>query len=218
MKRKRYSPAKERTLSQVHKKLQELDVKRQILLEVNREWFSRCPESVLGDVTINPDGKPPFKRRVILRLDHDEHAISTDYVEKGKASFYFALRDSELPLYINDETLGDYEKKIIEDRFKGDLFEIPFRQDIVDEHEKISRRFSLLWSLTSGYKKILIRYVRKLMDKKPSKRYTDPKELILLEVEGYTYYFQHERGGYSIKPIDPNSIVTYVGGPDDETI
>lgn len=215
---KRYTYARERTLSQVHKKLQELDQRRLELIEENRDWFSRCPDKILGDITVRPTNKKPYQRRVLLGVDHKEYAISKDYPDKSNDAFFYALRDSELPLYINDEGIGKSPRKIIEDRLKGELFEVPINQDLVDEHEKNSRQFSLLWALIRGYKEILIRYVRSKEVNNPVKRYMDPSEMILLEIEGYTYYFKHERGGYSIQPIDPSSITTYIGGPDERSI
>ena len=215
---KRYIPAKERTLSQVHKKLQELDLKRLELLEANRDWFSRAPDKLLGDIFVRPEGKKPYTRRMLLSLNHKEHAISKDYPDKGNDAFFYALRDSELPLYINDEGIGKSPRKIIEDRLKGELFEVPFRQDLVDEYGKNSRQFSLLWALIRGYKEILIRYLRSKEVNNPVKRYMDPSEMILLEIDGYTYYFKNQRAGYSIQPIDPSSITTYIGGPDERSI
>lgn len=204
-----YVHAKSRTFAEVHNKLLELGEKLKGLNKWNDDLYSRIPPMILGDVKIYPEGKLPFMRRVIYYTDHVEGSSHTGFPDQGSSDYYMSLRDEELPLFVNKD-LPNIHKSIIEDRLKGEIKEIPIRQDLVNEKEKLSRRYRLLHNVIHGYKKLLTEYVQREINK--NKRMYDPTELAVLDIDGVLYYFSGTPNSYNVKPlssikflkVDPN--------------
>jgi len=182
---------KDRTLQQVHHRIQDLKDKAEKHWVKNSAWFDSTPEIFMG---ITPDG-----RRIIFDMNHDEKSHHCAYPVGHNNWFYRALKDSELPVHINKAT--DNGRIIIEKRLKGELKEIPIMQDLVDQKEKLDHKYHRIHQLMGAYEEILINH---LYNNRTYNKY-DITDLILLSIEGYTYFFSATNGSH-IKLIRDHSV------------
>lgn len=96
--------------------------------------------------------------------------------------------EDELPLMLHDPV---YEpgKDLLEQRLKGTLKGAPYRQDLVDARKNLDIREGHLWAVLGYYEDLLVKYVRNKNISRPF----DLSKLIILTIQGYTYYFLRDR-------------------------
>ena len=190
---------KDRTPVDAHHRLQELYKKREALAEVSSQWFNKTPKDAFLGHTI----REGMKQRVLycMHNDSDLKSYSTEYPDQGydrhKRHLLRALRDKELPVYINHPDYQDPRSQVtLQSRLKGEYLEIPYHQDLVDEREKLDHQSKRLWSVIRAYESILEDYVG---DKKNKSSYSNA-EILIYTIEGHDYYFKNYSNDKTMLP------------------
>jgi hypothetical protein len=199
--RKYHQPYRDRDPKEVHEALQRMFKRSSDLGKRNSEWFDSTPDKFMAKY-YPKDGESDELRTVIYHMDHKERSHHNDYIWEGQdRKWALALRDSELPLYAHDESLDNETQRIIQQRLKGELKEIPIIQDLHDEKEVIDRKWSRVRSTIGA----LLEYFKNIIWDEISKvpRRYDFTKVYVLEVEGTEYHFLNDRG---VTYLDPGEV------------
>jgi hypothetical protein len=105
---------------------------REIRLE-SKNLLENAPEEFMGDIKTEKGSKRPL----IITQEPTRGSYSKDYPDANYKATLRALRNDQLPLYINEQ--GTF-KDIIVERLKGIRKEIPIRQDLIDTYEDLEKK------------------------------------------------------------------------------
>lgn len=121
-------------------------------LTESKRLIDNAPKEFMGDV-FDASGS---KRSVIITIDKDKGDKGTyvkDFPHMDRRTFLRALRDDQIPLFINEE---DAFKEVISSRLKGTRKEIPILQDLMDRYEELNSKAERCYNLISKLEKKII--------------------------------------------------------------
>jgi hypothetical protein len=181
---------KDRNLIVVHRRLQQLYLKKEALIKVSGAWFKSTPKHQFLGITKDNMGKD---QRVIYYMGEERNSFSKEYPDNGydhnKKHYLRALRNEELPLHVNHPDYQSIQaQRILQSRLKGEYLEIPYHQDLVEQRDKLDHQFNRIWKVIGCYEKILEDYV----EEHKKKDYFNTTTLLIYTIEGHDYYFKSQ--------------------------
>lgn len=148
----------------------------------SKRLIYNAPNEFMGDV-FNASGS---KISVIITIDKDKGTYVKDYPHLNRRTFLRALRDDQIPLYINEE--GAF-KEVISNRLKGTRKEIPILQDLMDRYEELNSKAERCINLISILEKKIISliYEKKIIGLAGHKPSITPLALTILQIGNHEY-------------------------------
>lgn len=174
-------------IKEISRRLQVLYKKREKHYEKDRAWFDSTPDLFLGIIVTKLEEVRP----ILYVMDHKEKSHHTRYPDLDGIWYVKALRDKELPLYINETKLTEAQHTIIKQRLKGELKEIPIMQKLVDTKQKLDERRNRISIVIGTYEGMLVDYLYNNRDW--NRR--DYTRIIVMDIEGTKYHFSAVNGG-----------------------
>lgn len=184
--------SKNRSIQIIHERLQAAYKIRKHYYKKSVSWFNSCPEFFWG---LTKD-----KSEIIFNIKESSYNHETIVPGKDYAKNKILIApDKELPLMIHDP-IFESEKKLLTKRLSGQIKQIPYRQSLVDEYEKLEIISSHIYAVVGTYKKLLVNYIT---HKNMEKVFKDNCRLFIFTIQGHTYYLINQRG---LKILDKNDV------------